>query len=99
MRYRLEITASAKAEFEREMAYSKNKWLTQHAANYRRALMREVRAIVANPYIYTLKPHLGANIRSVDFKGTRIVYRVHEEQKLVEILGFPSIHSHKTFEG
>jgi len=27
------------------------------------------------------------------------VYRVQEEQKLVEILGFPSIYSHKTFEG
>jgi hypothetical protein len=50
-------------------------------------------------YKNALKPHLGVNIRSVDYKGTRIVYRVDEEQKLVEILGFPSIHNHKTFEG
>jgi plasmid stabilization system protein ParE len=98
-RYKLVMTAFASVELKEEVRYSAENWGKKHAREYHRDLQKCMKEITQSPYMYALKPHLGVNIRSVDYKGTRIVYRVDEEQKLVEILGFPSIHNHKTFEG
>ncbi len=98
-KYQVYISPRVQVEFDAEIVYSAKSWSKAHARRYAQEIQKIVQELRYNPYIYTLKPHLGANIRSVDYKGTRIVYRVQEEQKLVEILGFPSIHSFKTFEG
>jgi plasmid stabilization system protein ParE len=93
--YRFALTPNAQRQLEHEIAYSRKKWGTAHASQYRRELMKRVRAIAKNPKLYTINPELGENIRSVRYKGNYIIYEIDEPQKLVVIAGFPSVYKSK----
>ncbi len=92
MTYRGLFTEEAKAELDHEIAYSKERWGARQAAVYKRELLERVRKIVRNPTLYPLNPDLGDGLRSVRHKGNYIIYALDEENKVVLVVGFPSIY-------
>lgn len=92
MTYRGLLADEAKAELDHEIAYSKERWGARQATIYKRELLEQVRSIVRNPMLYPLNPDLGDGLRSVRHKGNYIIYTLDEENKLVLIVGFPSIY-------
>jgi len=92
MTYRGLLTEEAKAELDHEIAYSKERWGARHATVYKRELLERVRKIVRNPMLYPLSPDLGDGLRSVRHKGNYIIYVLDEKQRMVLVVGFPSIY-------
>ncbi len=92
MTYRGLLTEEAKAELDREIAYSKERWGAKHATVYKRELLERVRRIVRNPMLYPLNPALGDGLRSVRHKGNYIIYAFDEDNEAVLVVGFPSIY-------
>ncbi len=90
--FRFVFTQEALQELDREIAYSKQRWGIQKASLYRRELLALVRKIAENPEGYAENPLYGPSLRTVRFKGNRIVYTLNKKDKTVIILGFPSIY-------
>lgn len=95
MTYRGLLTEEAKAELDHEIAYSKERWGARHATVYKRELLERVRKIVRNPMLYPLNPDLGDGLRSVRHKSNYIIYALNEEQRVVLVVGFPSIYKQR----
>src|SRR5947209_1642187 len=92
MSYRIEFTPEAKREIEYELEYSRKKWGVRHTSTYRKGITDYLRRIAANPLQYALKPYYGDDVRAVLYKGNYIVYRCNTTQKIMQVIGFPSIH-------
>lgn len=90
--FRFVVTKEALEELDREIAYSKQRWGVQKASVYRKELLALVRKISENPEGYAENPLYGPSLRTVRFKGNRIVYTLNKKDKTLIILGFPSIH-------
>lgn len=92
MPYRIEITPEAKQEIEHELEYSRKQWGVRHSGQYRQGITDALRRIAANPLQYALKPSYGEGVRAVLYKGNAIVYRCDTKQKIMQVIGFPSVH-------
>jgi plasmid stabilization system protein ParE len=90
--YRYIILPEAAEELDHEIAHSRRNWGAVHASQYRRELMQRVRNIAKNPKLYPINPDFGEELRSVQHKGNRIIYRIDESKKCVVFVGFPSIY-------
>jgi plasmid stabilization system protein ParE len=92
MPYRIEITPEVKQEIEHELAYSRTQWGAHHTGQYRQGITNTLRQIATNPLQYALKPYYGDDVRAVLYKGNYIVYRCDTKQKVMQVIGFPSVH-------
>ena len=92
MSYRIVITASAERELEREIDYSTAQWGKKHAKEYRRAIEKQVQQIASNPTLYPIKAELERPLRMVRYKGNYIVYWCDEPQRIMYVVGFPSVY-------
>lgn len=90
--YRYIILPEAKEELEKEIEYSRKNWGVKHAAKYKKELLSKVRQIAENPKLRPVNPEAGQQIRIVEHKGNRIMYRIDEKRKQVVVVGFPSIY-------
>jgi plasmid stabilization system protein ParE len=87
-----QLSATAIRTLDHEIAYSKRKWGTAHAEQYRRELMETIRKLADNPYLHPEKSELGEGIRCVRFKGNYIVYRLNKHGDGIIITNLPSIY-------
>ncbi len=92
MSYSVVITAHAERELEREMDYSTRQWGKKHAREYRRAIEKQVQQIADNPMLHPIKAAFDRPLRLVRFKGNYIVYWCDEDQRVVYVVGFPSVY-------
>ena len=87
-----QLTQTALLQLEKEIRYSKSRWGTKHASQYRRDLLAFVRNLAENPKHYPEKPDLGKGMRCARFKGNYVVYRLSEDETRIIITNFPSIY-------
>lgn len=90
MSYRLKLSGMAERDFDREIEYSTRQWGKRHALEYAREIRKLLRTIAHTPYQYPLREEFGDGIRATYYKTTRILYRINEEEKEVDVLGLPS---------
>lgn len=74
------------------MAYSRRQWGKSHASEYRQGLKKRIALICHHPKAYVERPEIGEGYRVVRYKGNYLVYRINEVERVIEIMGFPSIH-------
>ena len=84
--YRLIIGELAKQELENEVAYSLRNWGNKQAKKYRQGLTKTIKELRQNAKIYQVKAEFAPDIRIVRYKGSQIIYRLNEQEKLVSIL-------------
>jgi plasmid stabilization system protein ParE len=85
--YKKRIAEEAAHELERELAYSASRWGKAHAAEYARGLAACVHKIRSHPRMYAVFSNGDKDIRSVTYKGTRILYAIEEETQTIVCKG------------
>jgi len=97
--YKYSFVKEAQQELERELAYSEKQWGKTHAVKYAKEIRGKIRKICKTPKLYPFRNDILPEIRICPYKGSRIIYTVLEEKKLVVILAvlssFQEINSNK----
>ena len=90
MTYQVKIVDEAKAELEKELKYSSQKWGKKHAKQYGMLFRDSIKALKNEAGIYPIQSQILSDIRIKKFKGNRIIYKIQDKDNTVIILAILS---------
>lgn len=85
--YRLRVTRSTLADFDREYGYSARHFGEDHARVHFRRLVSALESLVVLPKRRRISRRLGAAWRILDFDGLQAAYHIDETEQIVTIAG------------